>query len=195
MPLKTGDLVFSVGRGLTSAVIQLGSLSLPGRGFSHVMIVGTHHNLPILYESTSFPRPPCARTGRLVRGVQAHYPEDILSDPKVKYYHVPLRRRLYRHEADRLQAYLDDSLGRDYDYIGAFKSGGFLFKYLNSFLFEENNHSLFCSELCAEALVHIGVWNQRHISRWSPNALYRRLYFEGVVNKAKRIPCFDCPQF
>lgn len=188
MNLKMGDQIYVVGKGLTSGVIQAFTYSLPGVGFSHVMTVGDLHGRPILYESTSFGRPPCVRAGQVVCGVQAHWPEDIIKPSRdATYYHAPLRRELYWHEQNRYQEYLDSVLGRGYDFYGAAKSGGFLLRYAMSMVARESNAHLFCSELCAEALVYTGVWNNRHYSRWNPNSLYRRLYLQGIINKAKRI--------
>lgn len=185
--LKPGDLVFTVGRGPVSALIQLATFSLPGRGYSHVMIVGSLHGRPILYESTSFERPPCVRSEKQIAGVQAHWPEDILDDPAVKVFHAPLRRELYRHEEDRLNHFLDCKIGQPYDFIGAGKSGGFILKFLSAFLRDEDMSTIFCSELAIAALNDIGLVQTRSASKFSPNSLYRAMRCRGLVDKAKRI--------
>jgi hypothetical protein len=188
MGLKAGDLVFFAGRGLVSNVIQLATYSLPNRGFSHVAIVGMLHGRPLLYESTSFPRGECVRTGKVIKGVQAHWPEDLIgTDDGNKSYHVPLRQGLYSDEAERLCWLLDQSLGRGYDMIGAARSGGFFLKQLCALLHRECDETLFCSELCSQVLIEVGAMQCPNYSAWSPMSLYRRLLRQGVVDEARRI--------
>lgn len=184
MSPKPGDLLFFSGSGFVSNLIQVATYSLPGRGYSHCGIFGSLHNRPLLYESTSFDRPPCARRGKKIKGVQAHWIEDLPTDTKM--WLLPLRRELYAHEVSRLNFTLDMALGRRYDMLGAERSGGFLWRILHSMLREEDVSTLFCSELAAHALVEVGILQTRHKSAWSPNRLARHLLRDGVCDKPIR---------
>lgn len=186
VPVGVGDLIFVSSKGAVSDLINLATWGLPRVGFSHVMLVGDRHGYPVIFESTSFNRPPCLIQGRAVRGVQCHNLEDVIERGS-KMYLCSLRSELYREQENRYNGYLRGRIGRDYDFIGAGLSGGILLKYLASWGCKESNHTMFCSELAAEAAVITGIWNQRHYSRWSPNSLYRRMFYGGVYNKARRI--------
>lgn len=189
--LKPGDLVFFAGRDLVSAAIQLGTFSLPRRGFSHVAIVGELHNAPLLYESTSYPRGDCVRSGKPVIGVQAHWPEDVIK-PGMKVFHVPLRSELYTDERERLTATLDRCIGKSYDLIGAVRSGGFLLRTVCGWLHPESDADLYCSELAALALTEIERMHVKNYSSWSPMRLYRRVRNQGICDTARRLTFDDC---
>jgi hypothetical protein len=186
--VRPGDIIAFAGSDFTSAVIQLGTFSLPGHGFSHVGIVGVLHGEPIIYESTTYGRPPCLRQGKPVSGVQAHRLDDLMeATPGSKVWHYPLRRELYHHESDRLCWFLDRCIGLPYDLRGAIRSGGASFNLLQTVLRKENLASVFCSELVAAALVDIGVFQTKSASRWNPNKLVRALRRQGTIAEGRRL--------
>lgn len=188
MAVRPGDLLAFVGTDLAAAVIQLGTFSLPGLGFSHVGVASFLHGEPLIYESTSCGRPPCIRAGQVVSGVQAHRLDDLLDATAGQtVWHYPLRRQLYAHEQDRLAYFLDTHIGLPYDLAGAVRSGGFVFNVLQSVLRKENLSALFCSELVAAALVDVGVFQTKSASRWSPNKLVRALRRHGAIGPGRRL--------
>ena len=190
---KPGGIIGVSGKCAMSRAIQIGTLSLPnigplGRwgwaGTSHVGIVCPVFGEMIVYESTSFSRSPCVRTGREnPLGVQAHYISDIVeADGDVRYY--PLERELYTHEVDRLSEFLESCLGRGYDTAGAGKTAGGLVSYFISKMFgKDRPEVMFCSELNAAALRAVGVLQTHNPAAWNPNFLIRFLYKEGVIGK------------
>lgn len=188
MRFNPGDIIGFSGRDLTAAVIQLGTLSLPRRGLSHVGIVGYLHGEPLVYESTSYGRPPCIRAGKCVSGVQAHRLDDLLAATQEQtVWHYPLRRELYAHEADRLLHYLDSHIGLPYDMPGAIRSGGVVFNLLQSVLRKENLSGIFCSELTAAAHVEIGLFKTKSASRWNPNKFVRAELRQGVLREGRKL--------
>jgi hypothetical protein len=188
--IRPGDLIAVSGRGFVSGMIQLGTLSLPntlglGRrgwaGVSHVAIASPVFGEMLLYESTSFARPPCVRTGRIDPvGVQTHYIDEI-TQAGGDVWHYPLKRQLYFHEEDRLCMVLESCLGRSYDYFGAARSGGKLNAMIQFLVRPENFSLLYCSELVAFAWNQVGIFGTRNASVWSPNALLRRALRTGLV--------------
>lgn len=187
MPVKAGDLIGFSGNDPVSWVIQGATGSLPGRGLSHIGIVAELGGDQLVYESTSFKRPPCARQKEVISGVQAHRLVDVLEFGYPVIWHYPLRSPLYVDEADRLLDFLDSQLGKPYDLAGAVKSGGAVFRALQTILGRESLSSWFCSEFNAQALVHIGRFRTRSVSRWSPNGLVRALFREGIVDNPRRM--------
>ena len=147
MSFNDGDIIASTCNGFVSGVINVGTFALPaplpGAGASHVGIVCMDGGEPVVYESTSYDRPPCVYQGRSVRGVQAHRLDDYLKFDFARVWHYPLRRALYDDEARRLQHVLDRALGTPYDMLGAFRSGGLA---LRALLRKEDLSGVFCSE-------------------------------------------------
>lgn len=187
MGIKSGDIIGVTGKGIVSGVINLGTFGLPRVGITHVGIVSLEGPEPVLFETTTFKRPPCYYQGVEVRGCQAHRLEDFLDFERGKVWHYPLRRELYEHEAERLRMTLEQSLGLPYDMLGAIRSGGFVFRTLQAVLRREDVAGLFCSEWCAEALTKVGVMRTRHLGTWNPNKLCRRLVWSGVCSEPRRL--------
>lgn len=201
--IKSGDLIAVSGKGFVSGAIQIGTLGLPNvfglgkrgwAGMSHVGVAcwayperSTAGDL-LVYESTSFARPPCVRTRREnPKGVQAHYLDDILNGGG-DVWHLPLRRPLYRDEEDRMLAYLEFCLGRGYDFIGAGRSaGGVVLRTVQRLVDREDMGSVFCSELVAKAWSLIGILQVRNAGAWSPQRLVRQAVRRGVVEWGERL--------
>jgi len=189
--IRSGDLIFVSGKGLCSWGIQLGTLSAPnvgplGRwglaGASHVGVACTVWDQLLIYESTSFARPPCQRTGREnPTGVQAHRLDDILVAGG-DVWHFPLRAPLYDDEEIRLLNVLESYLGRPYDMVGAGKSGGGLvMRTVQRVLGSEDMSNIFCSELAVDVLCTVGRMQHRNAGAWSPMRLLRYVYRHGVT--------------
>jgi hypothetical protein len=189
--IKPGDMIGVSGRGSMSNLIQVGCLSLPnvgplGRwglaGLSHVAIVAPVFGEMIVYESTSFNRPPCLRTGREnPTGVQAHRLTDIL-DGGGDVFHYPLRRPLYVDEEDRLLNVLESCLGRGYDFVGAGRAGGGrIMRCIQRWTYKhENMNHIFCNELVAYCWAQIGIMQCRNAGAGNPTSLARHAVRRGI---------------
>jgi len=184
--LKSGDLLFFTGQGLLSRTIDLCTGGVPG--YSHVGIVCRHQGHMLLFESTSVlpPSEKCVLTEKPVKGVQAHFAQGIELRRPGKVYLHPLSRSLYGHEEQRLQLYLLSLVGRPYDTVGAFRSGGVLFGLLESVIHTESLNTIFCSEFAASALSEIGVFPTSNASKYNPNKLARRAFMEGITKPRVR---------
>ena len=188
MRIKCGDVIGVSGSGLVSGVINVGTFGLPGSGVSHVGIVCGPPTELMVYESTSFGRPPCAIQGKRVSGVQAHRLSDFLKFNKdATVWHYPLRCALYGEQQVRLQGTLDSLLGVPYDTRGAIQAGGFFFRIVQSYLHGEATATLFCSEMTAWVLTRIGVMHTHNSSKWNPNRLCRWLVRQGVCDKPRKL--------
>lgn len=190
MKIQAGDIIAFSGSDWVSDAINLVTWGLPRRGIHHVGIVSLIHNEPVLYEAMSSAdyRGPCLRTGRKVAGFQAHKLDEILDTVEgQRVFQLPLRCPLYPHQETRLQQYLDSLLGTPYDRLGAFRAGGLALRTVASLIHRECLSSLFCSEVAAATLAHIGVFQTRTASQWSPNGLCRRLRYEGVCGDFRRL--------
>ncbi len=173
MQIKDGDIIGVTGKGFTSGIINMGTFSLPGVGISHVGIICKHGNDPVVYESTTYGRPACAIQQKEVSGTQAHFLDDYVKFVPGKIWHYPLRRPLYQDEIMRLQHVLDKEIGKAYDFGGAIRSGGAVFRTLQATLRDEDLDTIFCSEWVAHALRQVGVMQAKSVSSWNPNRLCR----------------------
>lgn len=194
---KAGDLIAISGRAPVSWIIQMGTMSLPNvlglgklglSGISHVGVVAQVFDQMIVYESTSFDRPQCVRTGRQKpKGVQAHRLSTIL-DAGGDVFHYPLKRPLYDHEEFRLLGALEECLGRDYDMFGAATAWGGLLRWsARRLVAKENLASLFCSELVAHAWGQIGLLQTPSSDIWNPARLARFAVRQGICHKPRRV--------
>ena len=195
--IRPGGIIGVSGKCAMSRAIQVGTLSLPnigplGRwglaGTSHVGIVcpvfAEGGVQMLVYESTSFSRSPCVRTGRENPvGVQAHHISDIIeAGGDVRYY--PLQRELYIHEVDRLLDFLESCLGQGYDTVSAGKTAGGLVSYFISKMFGKDREAVtFCSELDVATLRAVGVLQTKNPAAWNPNFMIRFLLRQGIIGK------------
>lgn len=179
---RVGDIITTSGTGFVSGAINIGTLGIPSYHASHIGIITEVDSRRLIIESTSVHpmQTPCEYSGEPVKGVQLHTLEDVVARPGKAWVH-PLTRPLYSHEAQRLRLYLFARLGSEYDLLGAARSAGVIFNALQSVLREEDLHTLFCSELVAAALSHVGLFPTRNASRWNPNKLVRSLRRAGLV--------------
>ena len=184
---KPGDIIGFSGNCWLSVGINLASYGIPFWSLSHVGIVGEHKGELLLFESTSLSELPCAIQGKPVWGTQAHRLDGCVRAYRGKVWHYPLYRPLYAFESQRLSAFLLKYLGKDYDAIGAFRAGGIGWSWLESKLRRQDLTSLFCSEYCAAAHAHVGVFRTDHVGRWSPNRLVRTERRRGILRRPWRL--------
>lgn len=194
---KIGDVIGFSGRELQSACINLGTYGIPFRGISHVGIVagrwswtGTPERYPydtlLSYESKVDKDLPLfestikngTHTCPLLSRIEM-YPGRV--------WHYPLYRKLYIHEQKRLWDFLTVSIGRPYDAMGAFRSGGIGLSWIESCFRKEDLSAIFCSEWLAAAFATTGLYPIVNASRWNPNRLCRRLRRGRVLKKPVRI--------
>lgn len=185
MRFEPGDLCVFYGRDFTSRVIEWAT-----RGPSHVGIVCPHeHHGPVLFESTTLCDLPCLLTGRAIRGVQAHVPLDRIASYRGTVRRMRLTRawRLSATEINLLHDWLMRVASEPYDLRGALLSGTRLVKWTALMPYPDLD-SLFCSELCAAALMRLGRMPLGNPSLYNPARLVRRLRRCGIYGAPQRVP-------
>jgi hypothetical protein len=184
--LKPGDIIGFSGNHWASIAINLVTYGIPFWHLSHVGMVGEHRGELVLFESCISDPQPCLIRGEHFSGTQAHKLDSVLSY-NGKVWHYPLCRPLYDDERQRLSTFLHSTIGTPYDAIGAFRSGGLGFSFIESLLRNQDLSSLFCSEWCAAALCHIGLFATDNVSRWSPNKFVRAARRQAILCRPQRI--------
>ena len=129
---RAGDVIGFSGANWESDLINLATLGIPRISISHVAIVGPYRGELVLFESTTLGDLPCIVRGEVFHGTQAHRIEDRLESYHGKAWHYPLAKPLRFSEADHLGHWLIHHVGIAYDEIGAFRSGGESFGWLES---------------------------------------------------------------
>lgn len=185
--LRSGDIIGFSGDSWLSAGINLGTYGIPFWGLSHLGIIGELDGRCVLFESTTLSDLPCLIQGKKVDGTQAHEIIKCLEAYKGKVWHYPLSRLLYPFEKNRLNEFLWKHVGKSYDMIGAFRTGGVGFSWLEGKLRREDLSSLFCSEYCVAAHRCIGIFKTGNVSRWNPNRFVRAERRKGILKKPTRI--------
>lgn len=189
--IKPGDIIGFSGRNWLSAGINVATYGVPLWSLSHVGIVGEVKvgGRLLLFESTTLNGDwPCLVTGKKICGTQAHSAEFIVGQYQGGAWHYPFYRKLYTHERVRLNRFLLDSIGTEYDVKGALRAGGLAFAVLEALFREQSAQTLFCSEWAAAAHQTIGTLQTANFSRWSPNHLCRYMRRMGLLYKPKRLP-------
>ena len=186
-----GDFVGFSSHDSLGWLINLGTFGCPLRGLSHCGIVASHpdYDDPLLFESTTQCVLPCLFGGRAVDGVQAHRCVSRIGEYHGAVWLYRLDRPLSGWQEGKLGRFCIDHLGTGYDAIGAFRSRGAGFGWLERLLCRrpEDLHALFCSEFCAAALRECERFNTRDASKFSPNRLGRTLVGRGIHLKPVRI--------
>lgn len=185
--MKPGDLLGFSGDSWASAGINLVTYGIPFWSLSHVGILGEHGGELLLFESTTLSDLPCLVRGECFAGTQAHRTGDIVSAYRGKVWHYPIYRPLFDDERGRLNDFLIRHTGLPYDAIGAFRSGGIGYSWIESKLRLADLSSLFCSEFCCAAHAAIGLFITDHVSRWSPNRFVRAERRQGLLLKPARL--------
>lgn len=183
-----GDIVGCLGNSFTSHIINIGTYGIPFYGLSHVGIIAeSMDNRVLLYESTTLNKYPCAVKGVLFNGTQAQEIDRKIDSYEGKIWHYPLKKPLRVWERRNLSKFLNRKLGIPYDSIGAFRSGGKGFSWLESRMHKENLSSIFCSEWCASAHNYIERFDTDNLSKWNPNAFAREERRRDILLKPIRI--------
>jgi hypothetical protein len=167
-----GDLLIFYGRDFTSRIIEWAT-----RGPSHVGIVCPHGDYgPVLFESTTLCETPCLLTGSCVQGVQAHEPANRIASYPGTVARLRLARawRLNDEEIGLLHDWLMHVAHEPYDLRGALVSGTRLFKW-TALMPYPDLESLFCSELCAAALMRLARMPLENPSVYNPASLVREV--------------------
>lgn len=204
MRFEPGDLVIFYGRDFSSRVIEWAT-----RGPSHVAIVCPHPlersdkagrlrdaaaEGVLLFESTTLCDVPCALTGRRTRGVQAHEPVSRIAAYPGEVALLRLTRawRLSLREVGVLHDWLLHVADEPYDLRGALLSGTRLFKW-TAFMPYPDLESLFCSELCAAALMRLHRLPLSNPSLYNPASLVRELRHCGTYGPPQAISKIQAP--
>jgi hypothetical protein len=184
--MKPGDLIGFSSYDLTGFVVNLGTYGIPFRDLSHIGIVAEYEDKYLIFESTTLCSLDCVIQGKKVSGAQAHWIPDRFSKYNGRIYHMPLRIPLSDAQSRKLTRYLLKDIGKPYDMIGAIRSGGWLFSWIESIFRHQDLNNLFCSEWCASALSYIGRFDTYSSSRWNPNKLERSLRRSGIIKERIR---------
>lgn len=149
--VKTGDLIFFSGRGLTSWLIKRATRS----DFSHVGIVVRDPAFGVLLvESTTLSKMPDLWTGRRTEGVQAVYLSQRIATYQGAVWIARGKRPLERAEEERLARVLYELRQRPYERSYWTLARAALPNWLGGN--GPDPSSLFCSELVAIALQAVG---------------------------------------
>jgi hypothetical protein len=185
--IREGDVIGFSGKGIVCDGINIGTYGIPRWGLSHIGIASRYRGRMYIFESTTLnENNECAILKRPVQGVQAHLIEDILHRPG-KVWLYPLSARTTTMTRRRLSLSLLGYLGLPYDYRGAFRSRGYLLRFVRGLLFRQEISELFCSELVALVLTEAKVANVKNSSSQSPNSLARRLVTHDICIPRIRI--------
>lgn len=185
MNFEPGDLLFFYGEDLASRIIEWAT-----RGPSHVGIVSDHDDFSaVLYESTTLANEPDLLTDRNISGVQAHLPMTRVREYPGQVYRCRLTKgwRLSPGERWFLRDWLQQFHGEPYDLRGALLSGTRLFKWTAMMPYPDLE-SLFCSELCAAALMRIAFLPSDNPTRFTPASLLRTVRRRGLYSAPELIP-------
>lgn len=183
MSFDPGDLLIFYGRDFTSRIIEWAT-----RGPSHVGIVCPHGDYgPVLFESTTLCEMPCLLAGTCVQGVQAHETANRIANYPGAVARLRLAQawRLSEAEIGLLHDWLMHVAREPYDLRGALVSGTRLFKW-TALMPYPDLESLFCSELCAAALMRLARMPLENPSVYNPASLVREL---------RRCGTYGAPQF
>lgn len=186
--IKPGDVIGFSASDCLGWSINLATFGIPGRGLSHIAMAINFHGDVILAESTILCKSRCVLQGKRVKGVQAHWLYDRLIGYKGRVWVYPLQHPFTQQESERATSFIMEALGKNYDAIGAYRSTGAGFGWLESLLRVEDLSSIFCSELVAADFRAAGRFPTKDASHWSPNRLARQFLRDGIIGKPWEIP-------
>jgi len=187
--IKAGDIIGFSGYNWISAGVNIATYGIPLWDLSHVgVMANTPDKRLLIFESTTLDgNHPCEITGKPIAGTQAHHLERIIKLYHGAVWHYPLYRPLYAWEDERFIEFLMGTIGTPYDEMGAFRSAGVGFSWIESLFREQNLTTIFCSEWIAAAYTYVGLHPMDNVSRWNPNRLARHLRGDGILGKARRL--------
>jgi hypothetical protein len=172
--MQPGDIIGFSGANRVSDFINVVTYGIPRWSLSHIGIVGEYKDERVLFESTTLDPDPCLVRGERFNGAQAHSIDSRIAHYEGRIWHYPLYRSLYPAERQRLNEFLNRTIGTPYDKVGAFRAGGIGFSWLESKLHPVMSlNAMFCSEWCAAAHTDIGLFRTDDVGRWSPNLFVR----------------------
>jgi hypothetical protein len=142
----------------------------------------------LLFESTTLCDAPCALTGKRRAGVQAHDPAARVAgyEGRVALLRLMPAWRLNNSETALLHKWLMHVASEPYDLCGALLSGTRLFKWTALMPYPDLG-SLFCSELCAAALMRLYRMPLANPSLYNPASLVRELRRCGTYGAPRAI--------
>lgn len=185
---RPGDIVGFSGNDAAADIINVMTGALPRWGLSHVGMLCPHPDYGLLlYESTTFNRHPCVIKKKLFAGTQAQYPADKIFTYPGRVWLYRMQKPLRPTEVFLLQCYLNSTVGIPYDMIGAVRSGGHLFNWLESKLHSENLAHIFCSEWCVAAYDNIERFDTDNRAKWNPNKFIRECKSRAIHSQPERI--------
>jgi len=143
--------------------------------------------ISLLFESTTGCDLPCEINGRVIDGTQAHDIWSRVEGYDGKVWHYPYRYVLSPIGSIRFTNFLLKNCRKEYDTIGAIRSGGLALSWLESLLRDEDLTSLFCSEYVAAAYDHVNILDLKSASRWNPARLVRYMSHYGFLAEPRRL--------
>jgi hypothetical protein len=160
-------------------------------GFATLPPKGGPANM-LLFESTTLCDEPCVLTGKRTSGVQAHEPVSrIASYPgDVAFLRLMPAWRLHSREVVLLHDWLMRVACEPYDLRGALVSGTRLFKW-TALMPYPDLESLFCSELCAAALMRLHRLPLSNPSLYNPASLVREVRRCGTYGPPRSLKRFE----
>lgn len=189
--VNTGDVVFFDGKGGVSSFIRLFAGSPSHAGF---LYREPGEDRVRVLESTSL-----KVDGHKVLGVQSHFLSDRIDSYRGRVWIAKLcmlNRRVVDANLDRAREFIEDMRGRRYDFWQMFREGWKQAGLPRLFPLQENYNRLYCSELVAAFLKHLGILPHRvNPSSVSPGALaafsiYNPILFQ-VSGKHKDLRHFN----
>lgn len=186
--VRPGSIIGFSGRNLDSDIINIMTGGCPRWGLSHVGIMCPHPEYGmLLYEATTLNNAPCVIQKKMFSGAQAQYPDVKIFTYPGRVWLYNLHRQLRPYQVNRLSNFLNSMVGTPYDMVGALRSGGHLFNWLESRLHTENLHRIFCSEMTAAAYRDLGIFGTKNVSRWNPNKFVRACNDRCLLTQPLRI--------
>jgi hypothetical protein len=185
--LNPGDILGFSGADLPSDIINIMTGAFPRWGLSHVGIMAEYKGDLLLFESTTFNKHPCAIRNVMFEGTQAQWPANKIENYNGRCWRYPLEKPLRGWERHKLSEYLVGGIGVEYDMIGALRSGGHVFNWVESRFHAENLARIYCSEWCAASLREIERFDTDDVSKWNPNKFVRELRSRAINLHRERL--------
>lgn len=177
MDFEPADLVTFHGRGWKSRVIEIGT-----RGPSHIgMAAPVFERGMMLAESTTLCDLPDEISGERREGVQFHHLQKRIDAYQGDVYRLRLANgwKLDRHEIEWLQGWLWHRRQQVYDLRRAILSGTRIMKWFALMPYPDPG-AVFCSEMCAAALMRLHRLPLQNPAVYNPASLVRELRRCGV---------------
>lgn len=199
-PFKAGDLLFFSGRGWLAWGIKRGTL--PWLGWSHVGLVvsftkpspmatylGTCDETTYLVDATTLDNEPCVITGKTsgCRARSIPWRIKAYQDDGGEVYHFPIKHSLDASVRRTLEHYARKQLGKEYDWLGAWRCRTTPIAMLFRWLFPDNRAALYCAENSADMLDFIEAIECEYPGDHSPNSLA-----ELVTDQDTHGPAWRC---